>query len=122
LATNGIFPIFDAANSQSGRDVRRSGHLPRLPGHAEDAESGRAAECGRLPASWLSDSHALNRLVFQHLDHIIQVATRVVGGDFETQIQVGSRDEIGSFEQLFEQFRSVFVDLLASVPHFEEKR
>jgi hypothetical protein len=43
-----------------------------------------------------------------------------VGGDFESEIHVGSNDEIGSFEQLFEQFRRVFVDLLASIPEPEE--
>ncbi len=62
----------------------------------------------------------LNRLVFRRLDQIILVATRVVGGDFESEIHVGSNDEIGSFEQLFEQFRRVFVDLLASIPEPEE--
>ena len=63
----------------------------------------------------------LNRLIFRRLEHIIVVATRVVGGDFHTEIKVGSRDEIGRFEQLFEQFRCVFVDLLSNVPEFQEK-
>jgi len=61
------------------------------------------------------------RLVFRRLEHIIVVATRVVGGDYETEIQVSSDDEVGQFEQLFEQFRRVFVDLLAHVPEFQEK-
>ncbi len=63
----------------------------------------------------------LNRLVFRRLEHIIAVATRVVGGDYETEIQVSSDDEVGQFEQLFEQFRRVFVDLLRHVPEFQEK-
>jgi hypothetical protein len=49
------------------------------------------------------------------------VATRVVGGDYETEIRVSSDDEVGQFEQLFEQFRRVFVDLLAHIPEFQEK-
>jgi HAMP domain-containing protein len=63
----------------------------------------------------------LSRLVFRRLDHIIVVATRVVGGDYETEIHVSSDDEVGQFEQLFEQFRRVFVDVLAHVPALQEK-
>lgn len=63
----------------------------------------------------------LNRLVFRRLDHIIVVATRVVGGDYETEIRVSSDDEVGQFEQLFEQFRRVFLDLMAHVPELQEK-
>jgi HAMP domain-containing protein len=61
----------------------------------------------------------LNRLVFRRLRHIIAVATRVVGGDYESEIRVGSDDEVGQFEQLFEQFRRVFVDLLAHMPELQ---
>jgi HAMP domain-containing protein len=63
----------------------------------------------------------LSRLVFRRLDHIIQVATRVVGGDYETEIKVSSEDEVGQFERLFEQFRLVFVDVLSHVPELQEK-
>jgi sensor histidine kinase regulating citrate/malate metabolism len=64
----------------------------------------------------------LSHLVFRRLKRIIVVATRVVGGDFESAIQAGSNDEIGQFERLFEQFRCVFVDLLTHVPEFQEKK
>jgi HAMP domain-containing protein len=63
----------------------------------------------------------LTRLVFRRLDHIVMVATRVVGGDYKTEIRVSSDDEVGQFEQLFEQFRQVFVDVLAHVPELQEK-
>jgi sensor histidine kinase regulating citrate/malate metabolism len=63
----------------------------------------------------------LNRLVFRRLQHIIVVATRVVGGDFDTEIRSDSSDEIGQFEQLFEQFRRVFVDLLTNVTELQQK-
>ncbi len=62
----------------------------------------------------------LNRLIFRRLQHIVAVATRVVGGDYKSEIRVGSDDEIGQFEQLFEQFRRVFVDLLAHMPELQE--
>ena len=63
----------------------------------------------------------LNSLVFRRLEQIIVVATRVVGGDYETEIHVSSDDEVGQFEQLFEQFRHVFVDVLAHVPELQER-
>lgn len=63
----------------------------------------------------------LNRLVFQRLQRIIQVATRVVGGDHETEIAVTSDDEVGHIEQLFEQFRQVFVYVLSHVDELEPR-
>jgi HAMP domain-containing protein len=63
----------------------------------------------------------LNRLVFGRLQHIIRIATRVVGGDFETEIPVDSDDEIGQFEQLFDQFRRVFVNVLSEMSELQEK-
>jgi HAMP domain-containing protein len=63
----------------------------------------------------------LSRLVFRRLDHIVVVATRVVGGDYQTEIKISSDDEVGQFEQLFEQFRRVFVDVLEHVPELQEK-
>jgi HAMP domain-containing protein len=62
----------------------------------------------------------LSRLVFRRLDHIIVVATRVVGGDYGAEIKVSSHDEVGQFELLFEQFRRVFVDVLSHVPGSQE--
>jgi HAMP domain-containing protein len=63
----------------------------------------------------------LSRLVFRRLEQILVVATRVVGGDYETEIHISSDDEVGQFELLFEQFRRVFVDTLAQVPELQEK-
>jgi len=63
----------------------------------------------------------LTRLVFSRLQHIIRVATRVVGGDFETEIQVETDDEIGQFEQLFDQFRRVFVNVLSEMSELQER-
>jgi HAMP domain-containing protein len=63
----------------------------------------------------------LSRLVFDRLERIIKIATSVVGGDFGTEIQVRSNDEVGQLEQLFEQFRQVFVDVLSHVPELQQK-
>ena len=63
----------------------------------------------------------LSRLVFRRLERIITVATRVVGGDYQSEIKVSSDDEVGQFELLFEQFRRVFIDVLAHVPELQGK-
>jgi len=54
----------------------------------------------------------LTRLVFRRLAQITTVATRLVGGDYQTPVAVSAQDEIGRFESLFEQLRLVFVNLL----------
>jgi len=51
----------------------------------------------------------LNSFVFRRLDNMIEVATRVVGGDYECEIRKSADDEIGDFEHLFDQFRKVFL-------------
>jgi len=62
----------------------------------------------------------LNRLVFRRLERIIVVATRVVGGDYRSEIPVSSTDEVGQFECLFEQFRQVFVDVVSQASSVQE--
>jgi len=54
----------------------------------------------------------LSSLVFRRLDEITRVATRVVGGDYQTPVAISKPDEIGQFEELFERLRRIFVDLL----------
>ena len=54
----------------------------------------------------------LIQLVFKRLSSMIDSATRVVGGDYNKAIVVKSNDEVGQFENLFEQFRQVFVHIL----------
>ena len=57
-------------------------------------------------------SITLNAWVFRRLDHMIAIATRVVGGDYESEIPKTADDEVGEFEYLFEQFRKVFLDVV----------
>jgi hypothetical protein len=49
------------------------------------------------------------------LERLIRVAKRVVGGEFNLEVVPSAHDELGKFEELFEQFRRVFVDLVGSI-------
>lgn len=116
----GIFPIRDAAGNTVGamfvvRDIS-SFYLSMWRTQNVIV----ALTVGALALGTILILALLNRMVFRRLENIIVVATRVVGGDYQTEIQVTSDDEVGQFEQLFEQFRRVFVDVLAHVPELQE--
>jgi HAMP domain-containing protein len=51
-------------------------------------------------------------LIVRRLDRLVQIVTRVVGGEYQTRINSTSNDEIGRFEKLFDQFREVFVSVV----------
>jgi len=117
----GIFPIRDAAGNTVGamfvvRDISGFYLAMKRTTNVLAILTVAALTLGILLVLAL-----LTRLVFRRLEHIIAVATRVVGGDYESEIHVRSNDEVGRFEQLFEQFRRVFVDVLAHVPELQEK-
>ena len=111
----GIFPIRDASGKTVGAMfvIRNISEFYLAMQHTQNVivlMTIAALSLGMLMVLML-----LNRLVFRRLQHIIRIATRVVGGDYESEIQVSSNDEVGEFELLFEQFRSVFVTLLTGV-------
>jgi HAMP domain-containing protein len=121
VLVRGIFPIRDAAGNTVGamfvvRDVS-SFYLSMR--HTQNILLLLTVVALTLGAVLMLT--LLSRLVFRRLEHIITVATRVVGGDYKTEIKVNSDDEVGQFEQLFEQFRQVFVDVLAHVPELQEQ-
>ena len=117
----GIFPIHDAAGNTVGamfvvRDISSFYLAMRRTANVLVILTVTALALGILLVLTL-----LTRLVFRRLEHITVVATRVVGGDYESEIQVTSDDEVGQFERLFEQFRRVFIDLTTHVPELQEK-
>jgi HAMP domain-containing protein len=120
IFVRGIFPIFDATHNTVGAMfVVRNISAVYISMRNTQRLLVTMSVIGLTFAALLMIA-LLNRLIFRRLQHIIRVATRVVGGDFETEIVVDSDDEIGQFEQLFEQFRCVFVDLMASVSQHQE--
>lgn len=117
----GLFPIHDAAGNAVGamfivRDISSFYLAMRRTQSVLIVSIVAILTLGMLLVLAL-----LTVLVFRRLQHIIVVATRVVGGDYETEINVSSDDEVGQFEQLFEQFRQVFVNVLSHVPELQEK-
>lgn len=117
----GIFPIHDAAGNTVGAMfvVRDISSFYLAMRHTTNVLVGVTVAALAIGTMFILT--LLNRLVFRRLEHIISVATRVVGGDYQTEIQVTSDDEVGQFEQLFEQFRQVFIDVLAHVPELQEQ-
>jgi HAMP domain-containing protein len=115
----GIFPVYDAAGNTVGAMfvVRDISSFYLAMRHTQNVLV--TVTVVALGAGMLLVMSLLSRLVFRRLDHIVTIATRVVGGDYNTAIEVSSDDEVGCFEQLFEQFRKVFVDVLGHVPELQ---
>lgn len=117
----GIFPIRDAAGNTAGamfivRDISKGYATMRRTQNILLVLTVVSLSLGIFFLLTL-----LNRIVFRRLQHIIKVATRVVGGDFETEIKVSADDEVGKLEELFEQFRHIFVDILGQFTEMQEK-
>lgn len=117
----GVFPVYDAANRKVGgvfvlRDIT---HLHN------DMQSTMYFAMFFIAGLMLVISviiiMMLNKLVFSRLDSMIVKATRVVGGDFDTKIVPSSNDEVGKFEALFEQFRTIFVNTLDELESKDKK-
>jgi len=117
----GIFPIYDAAGHTVGamfvvHDISSFYLAMRHTQRVLVLSTIAALVLGIVLVLTL-----LNRLVFRRLRQIIRLATRVVGGDYQSEIQVSCPDEVGELEQLFEQFRRVFVDLLTNIPELQKR-
>lgn len=111
----GAFPVYDAAKKQVGTVVFVRDITPIY----QDMKNMQAKVTGFIVALMVAILaflvYVLDTLVVKRLRKLIDVATLVVGGDYNTQIVPSAKDEIGQFEGLFEQFRAVFVNLVKEV-------
>jgi methyl-accepting chemotaxis protein len=107
-----VFPLKDASGAKVGGLFVLT-NITRM--HDELSQSNRRTVITTLVVIVLvcvSLLGLLSRLVFRRLAAITMVATRLVGGDYETPVAFSTEDEVGAFERLFEQLRIVFVNLL----------
>lgn len=113
--SRGVFPVHDMAGRTVGgifvlRDITSL--------HAEMSESRRHAVVTMVVLMLvlaLVIIGVFQLLVVRRLQRMTLVATRVVGGEFDLQVVPAANDEIGAFETLFEQFRTLFVEVLGQV-------
>jgi HAMP domain-containing protein len=108
----GVFPIFDAANQKVGAVLYMHDITP-IYKNMEAMRMRVIAVIGALVLIVLAMLlYTIQSLVVRRLNKLIDTATVVVGGDYERQIVPSKKDEIGTFEELFEQFRVLFVGLI----------
>lgn len=110
--SRGVFPIRDMA----GRKIGAIFVLQDITGlHGEMNKSRQHAIVTMLALMAvlaLILIGVFQLLVVRRLERMTQVATRVVGGEFDLRVVPAAQDEIGEFETLFEQFRTLFVEAL----------
>jgi len=114
----GVFPLKDVSGQTIGGVFVRHEVTDLYRNLAAARNRALAAIVGLTLVLSLSLTLLLQRLVFSRLDRTIALATRVVGGEFDTRIVPVSDDEVGRLETLLEGFRNVFVN---TVKEFEER-
>jgi HAMP domain-containing protein len=108
----GVFPVFTADGKRSG-DVLVAKDMTAAFAHLHSLELKVAGLIfGVMVVISVVIGFMLNSWVFRRLDNMIEVATCVVGGDYEREIRKSANDEVGEFEYLFDQFRKVFLGLV----------
>ncbi len=111
----GVFPVYDVANRKVGGVFIIKDITPIYKG----MKATQTKIIGSIVVLIIIISIAMllmvNRFIFVRLDNMINIATRVVGGDYNTKIVPAADDEVGKFESLFEQFRTVFVNVLSEL-------
>jgi HAMP domain-containing protein len=111
----GVFPLYDAANRAFGGIFVEHDITALQQGMEHVQKLSVVALLVLTLLLCLAIAIVLQRLVFVRLKRTMDVVTRVVGGEFNKQIVPTSADEVGRLEELFEQFRSIFVGLVDDV-------
>jgi diguanylate cyclase (GGDEF)-like protein len=108
----GVFPIYDASQKKAG--VIFLMHDITASYQAMKAMQQKTIIIDVLLMIILSliIILVLNSLIFARLNTVMKQVTRTVGGDYTTRIEVNSKDEVGLFEALFEQFRIIFINTM----------
>jgi two-component system sensor histidine kinase/response regulator len=108
----GAFPISDITGTRIGavfvaQDITAiQSQMKEARGRAVTAVVALCLVLAAVLVLWF------RRLVVKRLQRMTEVATRVVGGEFQLEVKQSEPDEIGAFEVLFNQFRTLFVQAL----------
>jgi methyl-accepting chemotaxis protein len=64
----------------------------------------------------------VSKIVIKPLEKIVDVSTRVAGGDFDAKIEVESDDEIGQLAETMEQFKQIMINTAKDLEKSQEKK
>ena len=64
----------------------------------------------------------VSKIVIKPLEKIVNVSTRVAGGDFDAKIEVESDDEIGQLAETMEQFKQIMINTAKDLEKSQEKK
>ncbi|HEY5284283.1 MAG TPA: hypothetical protein VIM14_15940, partial [Polyangia bacterium] len=115
------FPIYDAVGTPIGGIFLRHDITALYQGMHRVQTNAIVAIALLMVLLSVAMAVMLNRLVFLRLKRTMEVATRVVGGEFSKQIVPVSDDEVGKLELLFEQFRGIFVGVVDDLSKLQEQ-
>jgi len=117
----GVFPLYDAVGTPIGGIFLRHDITDLYNGMHRVQTTAIVAIALLMILLSLTMAVMLNRLVFLRLKRTMEVATRVVGGEFSKQIVPAADDEVGKLELLFEQFRTIFVGVVDELSKLQEE-
>lgn len=108
----GVFPLVDPTGKPSGGIFVRHDISALHSGMKSVQTTAMLAIVVLMLLLSVAISAVLSKLVFSRLKRTMDVATRVVGGEFSHRIVPASNDEVGQLEMLLEQFRTIFVGVV----------
>jgi HAMP domain-containing protein len=111
----GVFPLYDAADKAIGGIFVQHDISGLQQGMERVQNLAIVALIALALLLCVAIAIVLQRLVFARLKKAMDTVTRVVGGEFSQKIVPASADEVGKLEELFEQFRTIFVGLVDEV-------
>ena len=116
-----VFPLIDVSGKQIGGVFVLHDITELQEGMASARSSAVLAIVVLMVVLCMALVLVLNKLVFSRLQRTMDVATRVVGGEYHTKIVPASDDEVGKLEALIEQFRAIFVDVVHDLEARQDK-
>jgi HAMP domain-containing protein len=115
IYSRGVFPLYSADGSRVGAVFVLSNITADYRAAHQTMVRGLLAIILLMAFTGIVMCVLFNRLIVARLERLIRVAKRVVGGEFNLEVVPSAQDEVGKFEEIFEQFRRVFVDLAGNL-------